>query len=226
VRGENLVCSLEGTRFDLVMPRGRVELILRLPGRHNVQNALAAASISLALGVSELSIAAALERARAVDGRLELVGRKDGVQVFVDYAHTPDALEQVCSTLSTLTRGRLVVVFGCGGDRDRGKRPLMSGTVSRFAEVGYMTSDNPRSEDPESILDDMEGGLTQTDGRFFRVVDRSEAIHRAVRDARPGDTVLIAGKGHESYQILRDSVVPFDDREEARIALFDKAGFA
>jgi len=224
VRGENLVCTLDGTRFDLVMPRGRVELLLRLPGRHNVQNALAAASISLALGVSELSVAAALDRARSVDGRLELVGRQDDVQVFVDYAHTPDALEQVCSTLASMTRGRLVVVFGCGGDRDRSKRPLMTSAVSRFAEVGFMTSDNPRSEDPEVILDDMERGLIRTRSPFYRVVDRSQAIHQAVLEAQPGDTVLIAGKGHESYQILRDSVVPFDDREEARDALCQKAG--
>ena len=226
VRGENLVCTLDGTRFDLVMPRGRVELLLRLPGRHNVQNALAAASISLALGVSELSIAAALDRARAVDGRLELVGRQNDVQVFVDYAHTPDALEQVCSTLSEMTRGRLVVVFGCGGDRDRTKRPLMTNAVSRFAEVGYMTSDNPRSEDPEIILDDMETGLAAGHPAFHRVVDRAEAIHQAVFEARPGDTVLIAGKGHESCQILRDSIVPFDDRDEARDALCEKAGKA
>lgn len=224
VRGENLECTLDGTRFDLVMPRGRVELLLRLPGRHNVKNALAAASISLALGVSELSIAAALDRARAVDGRLELVGRHDDVQVFVDYAHTPDALEQVCSALASMTRGRLVVVFGCGGDRDRSKRPLMASAVSRFAEVGFMTSDNPRSEDPEIILDDMERGLIDRQPPFHRVVDRSEAIHQAVFEARPGDTVLIAGKGHESCQILCDSAVPFDDREEARDALCKKAG--
>jgi UDP-N-acetylmuramoyl-L-alanyl-D-glutamate--2,6-diaminopimelate ligase len=226
IRAENLVCKLEGTRFDLVMPRGRVELMLRLPGRHNVQNALAAATAALSLGVSELSIAAALERCRSVDGRLELVGRGDDVQVFVDYAHTPDALEQVCSTLASLTAGRLVVVFGCGGDRDRSKRPLMSDAVARFAGVGFMTSDNPRSEDPDSILDDMEQGLNGDAGRFFRVVDRREAIRRAVETARPGDTVLIAGKGHESYQILRDSVIPFDDREEARLALAAKAGRA
>jgi len=224
VRAENLRCTLDGTRFDLVMPRGRVEVLLQLPGRHNVKNALAAASISLALGVSELSIAVALDRARAVDGRLELVGCQNEVQVFVDYAHTPDALEQVCSTLASMTRGRLVVVFGCGGDRDRSKRPLMASAVSRFAEVGFMTSDNPRSEDPELILDDMERGLSDRQSPFRRVVDRSQAIHQAVLEARPGDTVLIAGKGHESCQILRDSAVPFDDREEARDALCQKAG--
>jgi UDP-N-acetylmuramoyl-L-alanyl-D-glutamate--2,6-diaminopimelate ligase len=223
VRAENLVHTLDGTRFDLVMPRGRVELLLRLPGRHNVQNALAAATAALALGASELSVAAALERARAVDGRLEFVGRSDGVQVFVDYAHTPDALEQVCSTLASLTKGRLVVVFGCGGDRDRSKRPLMSTAVARFAKIGYMTSDNPRSEDPEGILDDMERGVDLQGSSFYRIVDRAEAIRRAVFEARPGDTVLIAGKGHESYQILRDSVIPFDDRVEARAALEGRA---
>lgn len=224
VRAENLVCTLDGTRFDLIMPRGRVELMLRLPGPHNVQNALAAAATCLSLGVSELSIAEALERAVPVDGRLECVGHSHGVQVFVDYAHTPDALAQVCGTLAPLTRGRLLVVYGCGGDRDRGKRAPMTRAVGAHATVGYMTSDNPRSEDPEAILDDMEEGIEAAACRFYRVADRSQAIRRAISEARPGDTVLVAGKGHESYQVLRDSVVPFDDREEARSALRSKAG--
>ncbi len=154
-----------------------------------------------------------------MDGRLYPVGPQYGVQGFVDYAHTPDALEQVCSTLSEMTRGRLVVVFGCGGDRDRTKRPLMTNAVSRFAEVGYMTSDNPRSEDPEIILDEMETGLAAGHPAFHRVVDRAEAIHQAVFEARPGDTVLIAGKGHEQVQLIGDRAEPFDDRVVAAACL-------
>jgi UDP-N-acetylmuramoyl-L-alanyl-D-glutamate--2,6-diaminopimelate ligase len=224
VRAVNLSCSLEGTRFELVMPNGRVDLWLRLPGEHNVRNALAAASAALALGVSELTIAAALESTTPPRGRLELVGYRGGVRAFVDYAHTPDALDKVCGTLRRLGGGRLIVVFGCGGDRDRGKRPLMARAVVAHADIAVMTSDNPRSEDPEAILDEMARGLEALDadaGRaaIYRVVDRLEAIRLAVHEARPGDTVLIAGKGHETYQVLGDSVVPFDDAVAVREAL-------
>jgi len=223
LRAENLSCTLEGTRFELVMPRGRVDLLLRLPGEHNVQNALAAASTALSLGVSELTIASALESARPVRGRLEMVGYRNGVRVFVDYAHTPDALEKVCKALRGLTEGRLLTVFGCGGDRDKSKRPLMAQAVARHADGAIITSDNPRSEDPEVILDQIEEGITADSGmRYGRITDRAEAIECALHEARPGDAVLIAGKGHETYQILRDSVVPFDDRLVAREALETK----
>jgi len=224
VRAENVQCTLAGTRLDLVMPRGRVELFLRLTGLHNVQNALAAAAIALSLGVSELTIALALEEAVPVQGRLETVGKSCGAQVIVDYAHTPDALDKVCGTLRGLTDGRLIVVFGCGGDRDRSKRAPMSTAVARHADVGVLTSDNPRSEDPDQILDDMAEGLAEAHGTFYRVLDREQAIRRAILEAAPGDTVLIAGKGHETYQILKDSVIPFDDRLVAREAMLDKEG--
>ena len=175
------------------------------------------------MGTSELTIASALEDARPVPGRLELVegplGRSSRVRVFVDYAHTPDALEKVCGTLQELCEGRLLVVFGCGGDRDPSKRAPMTAAVARHANVAFLTSDNPRSEDPDSILDDMEVGLKDSSASCFRVVDRAEAIRCAVAEARPDDTVLVAGKGHETYQILKDSVVPFDDRIEAARAL-------
>jgi UDP-N-acetylmuramoyl-L-alanyl-D-glutamate--2,6-diaminopimelate ligase len=220
IRAENVVCRGDGTRMDLVMPRGRAELQLGLLGPHNVQNALAAAAAALAMGVSELTIVSALEASRPVRGRMESVGVLDGKRVLVDYAHTPQALQTVCASLAAMTKGRLVVVFGCGGDRDRGKRSQMTRAVATHAHVGYLTSDNPRSEDPEAILDEMEPGLVGASGNFYRVTDRAAAIRRAVREARDGDTVLIAGKGHETYQILRDSVVPFDDALIAREALF------
>jgi UDP-N-acetylmuramoyl-L-alanyl-D-glutamate--2,6-diaminopimelate ligase len=226
VRAENLVLGPDGTRFTMVMPNGRVEMFLRLVGLHNVYNALAAAAAALSLGASELTVASALEDARAVPGRLEQVDTPVGpigrVRTFVDYAHTPDALDKVCGTLRELAEGRLHVVFGCGGDRDRGKRAPMAAAVAKYAHCAYLTSDNPRSEDPETILDDMEQGLVGSDGEFFRVVDRAEAIRAAITKAAPGDTVLIAGKGHETYQIFKDSVVPFDDRLEAARALAAK----
>ncbi len=223
VRAENVVPCADGTRFRLVMPNGAVELFLRLVGAHNVQNAVAAATAALSLGASELTIASALEDARPVPGRLETVeaplGRGGGVRTFVDYAHTPDALDKVCSTLADVCEGRLHVVFGCGGDRDASKRPAMAGAVARHADVAYLTSDNPRSEDPDAILDDMEPGLVGGRADCVRTIDRAEAIRRAIADAGPGDTVLIAGKGHETYQVLKDSVIPFDDRLEASRAL-------
>jgi UDP-N-acetylmuramoyl-L-alanyl-D-glutamate--2,6-diaminopimelate ligase len=226
VRAEDVHAGPDGTRLVIVMPNGRVELFLRLCGLHNVHNALAAAASALAMGTSELTVASALEDSRPVPGRLELVeaplGRPARIRVFVDYAHTPDALDKVCGTLARLGEGRLFVVFGCGGDRDRSKRAPMTAAVARHAHTAFLTSDNPRSEDPEAILDEMEPGIGDSGARCFRIVDRAEAIRRAVAEAAPGDTVLIAGKGHETYQILRDSVVPFDDRLEAARALAAK----
>jgi UDP-N-acetylmuramoyl-L-alanyl-D-glutamate--2,6-diaminopimelate ligase len=225
VRAEGLRTSLAGSRFTLVMPKGKVDLLLRLPGEHNVRNALAAASASLALGVSELTVTSALEAVRPVRGRLELAGTAGGVSVYVDYAHTPDALEKVCAALARLTApNRLIVVFGCGGDRDRTKRPLMTQAVARHAAIAVMTSDNPRSEDPEAILDEMQKGLVGAKAEIFRVVDRAQAIELAVRKAEPGDTVLLAGKGHETYQDLGDRIVPFDDAHEGRCALERRFG--
>jgi len=188
VRAENLQLGPDGTRLEVVMPHGRVELFLRLVGRHNVQNALAAAAAALSLGTSELTVASALEDARPVPGRLELVEmplprRSMPVRVFVDYAHTPAALDQVCGCLQRLSEGRLLVVFGCGGDRDRSKRAPMAAAVGRFADLAFMTSDNPRSEEPEAILDDMEQGIAGSKGKFYRVPDRAEAIRCAVAAA-------------------------------------------
>jgi UDP-N-acetylmuramoyl-L-alanyl-D-glutamate--2,6-diaminopimelate ligase len=223
VRAEDLRQGPDGSRFTMVMPNGRVEIFLRLVGKHNVYNALAAAAAALSLGASELTVASALEDARAVPGRLEQVeapiGAGGRIRTFVDYAHTPDALDKICGTLAKLAEGRLHVVFGCGGDRDRTKRAPMAAAVGKHADCAYLTSDNPRSEDPEAILDDMQKGLAGATGDFLRVVDRSEAIRTAIKHAVPGDTVLIAGKGHETYQIFKDSVVPFDDRLEAARAL-------
>jgi UDP-N-acetylmuramoyl-L-alanyl-D-glutamate--2,6-diaminopimelate ligase len=223
VRAENLQRGPDGTRFTMVMPNGRVELFLRLVGLHNVQNALGAAAAALSLGASELTVASALEDARPVPGRLELVeaplGRGDRVRVFVDYAHTPDALDKVCGCLAEVCEGRLHVVFGCGGDRDRGKRSPMAAAVARHADAAYLTSDNPRSEDPDAILDEMVPGLAGASCAHVRIPDRAEAIRAAVAAAMPGDTILIAGKGHETYQVFKDSVVPFDDRLEAARAL-------
>ena len=223
VRAEDVEYGPDGTRFRMVMPHGAVEMFLRLVGQHNVHNALGAAAAALSLGASELTVASALEDARAVPGRLEHVeaptGRNRGPRVFVDYAHTPDALDKVCRTLAEVCEGRLHVVFGCGGDRDRTKRAPMAAAVGKHAHAAYLTSDNPRSEEPEAILDEIEPGFAGSQCQTQRLVDRAEAIRCAVGVAAAEDTVLVAGKGHETYQIFKDSVVPFDDRLEAARAL-------
>lgn len=206
--------SIHGTRFLLELGGERVSVCSSLIGRHNVQNMLGAAACLYAMGYDLEPIKAGLENARAVPGRLEEISLAQDYKVFVDYAHTPDALERVIGTLKPLTPGRVIVVFGCGGDRDRGKRPLMGGVVERMADVVVVTSDNPRSEDPRLIIQDILKGL-QRSAQAEVVVDRREAIHHAVRLARSGDTVLIAGKGHEAYQVVKGKIFPFDDRAVA-----------
>jgi UDP-N-acetylmuramoyl-L-alanyl-D-glutamate--2,6-diaminopimelate ligase len=163
-----------------------------------------------------------LPDAPQVPGRMERIGQRDGVTVFVDYAHTPDALDNACRTLRELNPRRLVTVFGCGGDRDRTKRPLMAAAVSRHSDACVITSDNPRGEDPEKILNDIQHGLG--DCPVARIVDRGEAIEKAVVAAGKGDIVLIAGKGHETYQQFADRTIDFDDRSAARRALFVERG--
>ena len=233
IRAQSIRCSIDGTRFGLVMPNGVLDVHMPQPGEHNVENALAAAATCHALGVSDLSIAHALETMPAVRGRMELAAARGGVRVFVDYAHTPDALEKACIALRGLTHGPVTVVFGCGGDRDRTKRPQMAVAAARYADRLILTSDNPRSESPEQILDDVEAGILRPPAgvelrarEYARLVDRAEAIERAVRLARPDETILVAGKGHEAYQDFGDTVVPFDDREHARRAMdrFGPAG--
>lgn len=196
-----------------------------LLGAPNAENLLAAATAALALGLPPAAIAERLGAFSAVPGRLERVPNALGLLVLVDYAHKPAALEGVLKTTRALAASRggaLRVVFGCGGDRDATKRAPMAAAVARHAEVAFLTSDNPRSEDPETILDAMAAGIAGSSAECYRVVDRAEAIRRAVAAAQPGDSVLVAGKGHETYQILKDSVVPFDDRLELSRALAAK----
>jgi UDP-N-acetylmuramoyl-L-alanyl-D-glutamate--2,6-diaminopimelate ligase len=204
----------DGTTFTW---RGqRVELALA--GRFNLANAIAAAEAALALGSDPAEIAAGLGTARPVNGRFEPVG-EGPVSVLVDYAHTPDALDQALRSARELTDGRLIVVFGCGGDRDRAKRPLMGVAADKVADVVVVTSDNPRSEDAGAIIDEVLAGIDRTEDLVVEP-DRRQAVEAAVAMAVPGDLVLVAGKGHETTQDLGDgNVIPFDDREVAATAL-------
>jgi UDP-N-acetylmuramoyl-L-alanyl-D-glutamate--2,6-diaminopimelate ligase len=162
-----------------------------------------------------------LEKIAGVPGRFELVDEEQGFPVIVDYAHTPDSLENVLLTVKEMTKGNVFAVVGCGGDRDRTKRPLMAKIATELADTAVLTSDNPRSEDPERILDDMVEGVK---GHYVRITDRSEAIQHAIANAADGDVVLIAGKGHETYQIIGNQVLDFDDREIARQAIKERKG--
>jgi len=198
-----------GSSFRLSHGAEEALVDLPLPGRFNVENALAAAGIARVAGLSVGEIGAGLAEAPQVPGRMEKV--VDGpITVLIDFAHTPDALEGVLHTLKSLVAGRILVVFGAGGDRDRGKRPRMGEVVARLADLAVVTSDNPRTEDPEAIIDDVVAGMG--DAPHLRVADRRQAIGRALAEAHPGDLVLLAGKGHETYQVLGTSQVSFDER--------------
>jgi UDP-N-acetylmuramoyl-L-alanyl-D-glutamate--2,6-diaminopimelate ligase len=189
---------------------------LKLRGRFNIENALAAMASARLLGVDEDAITRGLEALEGVPGRFEAVDEGQPFTVIVDYAHTPDSLENVLSTARELDSGRLICVFGCGGDRDREKRPMMGRIAGELADLAIVTSDNPRSEDPRVIVDEIVAGAG---GELEVVQDRREAIAKAIETASPGDIVVIAGKGHEQGQQFGDRTVPFDDREVAREAL-------
>jgi UDP-N-acetylmuramoyl-L-alanyl-D-glutamate--2,6-diaminopimelate ligase len=210
VRAGEVVLDAAGSRFLLGGCFGAAEVSLPLLGDFNVANALAAAACALGLGVPLAEVVVRLSSSPQVPGRMELLTETPCV-VLRDYAHTPDALERALATLRPLTAGRLVVVFGCGGDRDKGKRPLMGRIAAEVADVAVVTSDNPRTEDPEAIIDDIEQGMGGV--AHLRIPDRLTAIHTALDQARAGDTLLLAGKGHETYQVLGREKVPFDERE-------------
>ncbi len=216
VRAEDVVSDARGSRFTLVVGGSRAAVELPLLGAYNVENALAAAAVASVAGMSAGDVARALATVPQVTGRLEMVLREP-FAVLIDFAHTPDALRGALGTLKPLTRGRLIVLFGAGGDRDRTKRRPMAEAVARFADLVVLTSDNPRTEDPELILDDLSEGLR---GRAYtRIVDRRKAILHALAQARAGDTVVLAGKGHETYQVVGREKRPFDERVVVRECL-------
>jgi len=216
-RASNYRMEFGGTSYQLDA-RGK-SYFVRVPliGRFNVANSLAALAAANAFGIGLREAVLSLAKAPQVPGRLEMVPAKRQFQVFVDYAHTPDALLSVLKTLRELDPRRLIVVFGCGGDRDRQKRPLMGQIADQHADHAIITSDNPRKEDPDAIIAEIEKGFRSD--RFEKIVDRTQAIGRAIELARPRDIVLIAGKGHESYQEFADHTVPFEDTQVARRAL-------
>ncbi len=212
-RAANIVTRADGVAFDLMYQGDCVgSLSLPIPGRFSVYNAMASAVCALSLGIPFETVQAALDGTCGVKGRAEVVPTGRDFTVVIDYAHTPDGLENICRTLKDCATGRLIVLFGCGGDRDKTKRPKMAAIAAQFADHLVITSDNPRTEDPQAILSDIVVGVPE--GCEHTVIEsRREAIAFALQLAAAGDTVLLAGKGHETYQILKDGVIHFDERE-------------
>jgi UDP-N-acetylmuramoyl-L-alanyl-D-glutamate--2,6-diaminopimelate ligase len=205
--------SITGTNFTVDGKNYTTHLV----GEHNVYNLLSAYSFARALGLNNNAFERAMDSVKKIPGRFERVAFDRDYHVFVDYAHTPDALGHLLEAANALKKGRIITVFGCGGDRDRGKRPLMGNVVEKKSDICIVTSDNPRTEDPLAIIGDIKGGLSRSD--HLIIPDRRSAIFKAVELVRADDIVLIAGKGHEDYQILKDSIIHFDDREVALEAM-------
>lgn len=220
VTATNIKLSANGTRFTLNTPVGMIDINSQLVGKFNVYNMLAASSVAIVSKVSLQVIKDALENIPGVNGRFEQVSEGQKFSVIVDYAHTPDSLENVLQTITGFSKGRIFVVVGCGGDRDRSKRPLMAGIAVQYADQAIFTSDNPRTESPKTILDDMTIDLKESNYEIIQ--DRKEAIFRAIELANDDDVILIAGKGHETYQEVNRIRHDFDDREVAREAIQQK----
>jgi len=219
VHGYDVNITNEGLRAYLKTPWGALNIDSKLLGNHNLSNIVAAAAAALALGISSESVEIGILNVTSVPGRLEAVENPFGINVVVDYAHTPDALRNVLTVVRNLTKGKLILVFGCGGDRDPLKRPIMGEIGRELSDTVIVTSDNPRTEQSEKIIDQIEEGVLKmncANGEYFRIPDRRSAIGKAIEIAEEGDSVLIAGKGHENYQILGTKRIHFDDKEVAR----------
>lgn len=226
----DLTLSPQGIKFMLQSPKGNIEIHSNLLGRHNIYNILASAGATLCLGMALETVRTGIETLQMVRGRLETVQNPYHFKIFIDYAHTPEALRCVLSVLKELGL-YIILVFGCGGDRDKTKRPLMGKIAAEYANFVYVTTDNPRSEDPHNIISEIEEGLKEMDFKDYElIIDRQDAIKEALRRAVSLDNekvcLLIAGKGHETYQILKDSVVPFDDRDIVKKALTTQMALA
>jgi len=220
LRATDIQVSVTGATFTLITPASRYQVRLQLLGRFNVYNALAALTVAYAEQLDMNLAIGALEAVSPIPGRFQRVGDGQHGTVVVDYAHSPDGLEQALRTAREMTHGRVLVVFGCGGDRDTGKRPLMGEIAARLADLCVITSDNPRSEPPEQIIEQIWAGVPETyRDHCLRESDRQQAIEEAISRADPDDVVVIAGKGHETYQIFADRTIHFDDREVAELAL-------
>ncbi len=217
VRAEGIIYHLSGSVFEIVYPKGKIKLSTRFIGKHNIYNILAAFTWGLTEGMKPQTIGQGIENLTHVPGRLEAVENNKGIYIFIDYAHTEDGLLNVLRSLKAVSVEKLILVFGCGGDRDRTKRPKMAQAACELADHSIVTSDNPRNEDPQAIINEIITGFTRKN--YEVCVDRREAIARALKLAQKEQTVLIAGKGHEDYQIFKDRTIHFDEREVVKECL-------
>ncbi len=227
LKAKKFQLSFNGLNFTAQTPAGPIQVDSPLVGRINVYNILAAIGAGIGLGIPNETIESGIRNLRAVSGRFQRVDLGQPFLVVVDYAHTDDALQNLIRTARELiTKGRIITLFGCGGSRDRTKRPIMGETSGRLSDLTILTSDNPRQEDPLKIISDVVVGIQKSGGKYLIEPDRAKAISLAIEEARPGDIVLLAGKGHEDYQIFADRTIHFDDREEARKALTERGYLA
>ena len=218
LRARNIEISAEGTEFSLTWEEKEYHVHLSTPGRFSVYNALGAIGACLLLGISMTDILVGLKENQGVAGRFQAVRSKKGYQGVVDYAHTPDGLDNILKTAREFAKGRIITIFGCGGDRDKTKRPIMGEIAGNGSDYCIITSDNPRTEDPLTILNEVEAGMKKTQCPYEKIADRRAAILQGTKIAKTGDVIIIAGKGHENYQIFKDCTIHFDDMEEIRKA--------
>lgn len=218
IRAHNIRAGLEGLSMDLSTPGGMLPIVSPLLGTFQVSNIMAAAAVAYAMGIGGAAIGQGIAALKGIPGRLEAVENSAGFTILVDYAHKPEALEKALESVRDLTTGRVITVFGCGGERDRSKRPVMGAISTRLADLTIVTSDNPRGEDPRVIIDEIVAGIPES-ARFLVEPDRAFAIRRALAMLSPGDSLLIAGKGHETYQIVGTAKLPFDDKAVVRACI-------
>ena len=224
LRAENISITAEGVSYTLDYEGRQYTVKLNIPGRFSIYNSLGAIGACLLNGIKMEDIIKGLSLNEGVPGRFQSVPNNLGITAIVDYAHTPDGLENILETAHEFAKGRIITVFGCGGDRDRTKRPIMAEIAGKLSDFAIITSDNPRTENPASILDDVEVGMVPTKCPYHKIVDRRDAINEAIRMAKKDDVVIIAGKGHEDYQIFADKTIHFDDVEEVKKAFENAKG--
>jgi UDP-N-acetylmuramoyl-L-alanyl-D-glutamate--2,6-diaminopimelate ligase len=222
VTASGIHSDAKGSAFDIDICGDRRPVIINIPGRFSVYNALAAATACYAMGISADDISNGLQALKSVPGRFEVLNTDTDFTVIIDYAHTPDGLENILRSVKDVAKGRVIALFGCGGDRDTAKRPIMGEIGGRYADFCILTSDNPRSEDPMAIIKQIEQGMRKTQCPYIVIENRREAIKYGLRMARKDDILLLAGKGHETYQILKDKTIHFDEREVVRELLEDE----
>lgn len=214
LRAENIKITARGSQFDMVYNGKKYPAMVRIPGRFSVYNAICAAGAALQLGIDIDTVIKGLESATGVVGRVEIVPTDTDYTVIIDYAHTPDGLENIIRCVKGFAEGRVITLFGCGGDRDNSKRSVMGEISGQLSDFSIITSDNPRTEDPDGIIDEIEAGMKKTDGEYIRITDRRRAIAYALDTAKAGDVIVLAGKGQETYQIIGKEKFDFDERIE------------